>query len=93
MFEWIRPLLVVWLGVAIFFSVVLVLYILEKFGILSVYPRKGFLSIPSTPGLRFFVGMLALIYIFLVGLVITPSFLMAPFSIGVIVLIIIMIWG
>lgn len=93
MFEWIRPLLVVWLGVAIFFSVVLVLYILEKFGILSVCPRKGFLFIPSTPGLRFFVGMLALIYIFLIGLVVTPSFLMAPFSIGVIVLIIIMIWG
>jgi predicted small integral membrane protein len=93
MFEWIRPLLVVWLGIAVFFSVVLVLYILEKFEILSVYPRKGFLSIPSTPGLRFFVGMLALIYIFLIGLVVAPSFLIAIFSIGVIVLIIIMIWG
>ncbi|GAH47518.1 unnamed protein product [marine sediment metagenome] len=93
MFEWIRPIPAVWIGIAIFFSAILVLYVSEKCGILEVYPRKGFLPVISTPGLRLFVGILALIYIFLIGLVFISSFLIVPFVIGLLVLIIIMIWG
>lgn len=93
MFEWIRPIPAVWVGIAIFFSGILILYILEKCGVVDMSPRKGFLPIISTPGLRLFIGMLALIYIFLIGLIIIPSLTIASFLIGLTVLIIIMIWG
>jgi len=93
MFDWIRPIPVVGVGIAIFFSAILVLNVLEKCGILETYPRKGFLPIISTPGTRFFIGILTLIYIFLIGLVFISSFLIVPFLIGLLVLIIIMIWG
>lgn len=93
MFDWIRPIPVVCVGIAIFFSSILALNILEKYGIVDAYPRKGFLPIISTPGTRFFIGILTLIYIFLIGLIFTPSFLIVPFLIGLLVLIIMMIWG
>jgi len=93
MLNWIRPIPVVSIGIAILFSAILVLNLLEKYGILESYPRKGFLPIISTPGTRLFIGILTLIYIFLIGLVFTPSFLIITFLIGLLVLIIIIIWG
>jgi predicted small integral membrane protein len=93
MLDWIRPIPVVSVGIVILFSAILVLNLLEKYGILESYPRKGFLPIISTPGARFFIGILTLIYIFLIGLVFTPSFLIPTFLIGLLVLIIIIIWG
>jgi len=93
MLEWIRPIPVVFLGVGIFFSIILIMYVLEKCGIMDPCPRKGFLPLPSTPGLRFFVGVVALIYIYLIGLAVIPSHQLVTFSIGVIVVIIMMIWG
>lgn len=93
MLDWIRPIPVVSVGIVILFSAILVLNLLEKYGILESYPRKGFLPIISTPGARFFIGILTLIYIFLIGLVFTSSFLIPTFLIGLLVLIIIIIWG
>lgn len=93
MLDWIRPIPVVCVGIAIFFSAILVLNLLEKYGIVEAYPRKGFLPIISTPGDRFFIGMLTLAYIFLIGLAFISSFSIIPFLIGLLVLIIIMIWG
>ncbi len=93
MFDWIHPIPVVCVGIAVLFSAILVLNLLEKYGIVDAYTRKGFLPIISTPGARFFIGILVLIYIFLIGLVSIPSFLIVPFLIGLLVLIIIMRWG
>jgi len=93
MFEWIRPIPRVFLGVGIFFASIVALYFLEKFEILDSYPRKGFLPVVSTPGLRFFVGVVVLIYIYLIGLAVVPSYQLVTFLIGIITLIIIMIWG
>ena len=93
MLEWIRPIPVVFLGVGIFSSIILIMYVLEKCGIMDPYPRKGFLPLSSTPGFRYFVGAIALFYIYLIGLAVIPSHHLVTFSIGVVVLLIVMIWG
>jgi predicted small integral membrane protein len=94
MWEWIHPIFGVFLGVGILFGIILTLYILEKTKILKTYPRRGFLHIPTSPGIRFFIGMLVLFYICLFALMLIPSFpIIVPFSIGAILLIIIFIWG
>lgn len=94
MFGWIRPIPIVWLGIAIFFGVIFLMYIAEKYGLfLDPSPRKGFLPLSTTPGTRFFIGLIVLIYIFLIGLVINPSSLLVNFFVGLLALALIMVWG
>ncbi|MEM4674840.1 MAG: DUF2160 family membrane protein [Nitrososphaerota archaeon] len=94
MFNWIRPIPIVWFGIAVFFGVIFFMYIAEKYGLLlDPSPRKGFLPLPTTPGTRFFLGLIVLIYIFLVGLVVNPSSLMTNFFIGLSAFAVIMLWG
>jgi predicted small integral membrane protein len=61
---------------------------------LKLVPRRGFTGMITTLGLRFFIGMMALIYINLIWLLVVPKLPVAiPFSASVVLLFVIMIWG
>lgn len=55
--------------------------------------RKGFLPIPTTPGDRFFIGVLTSIYIFLAWVGLTSLSLWILLVIAVCWIIIVMRWG
>ena len=55
--------------------------------------RKGFLPIPTTPGDRFFIGILTSIYIFLAWVGLTSLSLWVLLVIAVCWIIVVMCWG
>jgi len=55
--------------------------------------RRGFLPIPTTPGDRFFIGVLTSIYIFLAWVGLTSFSLWIMLVIGVCWIIFVMRWG
>ena len=55
--------------------------------------RKGFLPIPTTPGDRFFIGILTSIYIFLAWVGLTSLSLWILLVIAVCWIIVVMCWG
>jgi len=92
MFEWIH---VQW---QVFFGFGLFIVFLPIIAVINVkwklVPRKGFLQMATTLGLRFFIGMMVLIYINIISLLVIPSFpISVPFAASVVVLFAILIWG
>lgn len=55
--------------------------------------RRGFLPIPTTPGDRFFIGVLTSVYIFLAWVGLTSLSLWIMLVIGVCWIIFVMRWG
>jgi len=55
--------------------------------------RRGFLPIPTTPGDRFFIGLLTSVYIFLAWLAFTNFTLWIMLAIAVCWIIVVMRWG
>lgn len=92
MLKWVHAQWQVFLGIGIFIAVIPInAFINVK---LKLVPRRGFLRMETTLGLRFFMGMMALIYINLISLLLIPGFPVAvPFSGSVVLLLAIMIWG
>lgn len=92
MLTWVHAQWEVFLGVGIFIVFIpLNAFLNVK---LKLVPRKGFTGMTTTLGLRFFIGMMALIYICLISLLVIPSLPIAiPFSASVVLLFAIMIWG
>jgi predicted small integral membrane protein len=92
MFDWIH---VQW---QVFFGLGLFIVFLPIIAVINVkwklVPRKGFLQMATTLGLRFFIGMMVLIYINIISLLVIPSFpISVPFAGSVVVLFAILIWG
>lgn len=56
-------------------------------------PRRGFLPLSTTPGTRFFLGILSAIFIHLawIGLTDLSLWIVFPFAVGWII--VVMIWG
>jgi len=92
MLKWVHAQWQVFLGIGIFIAVIPInAFINVKF---KLVPRRGFLRMETTLGLRFFMGMMALIYINLISLLLIPGVSVAvPFSGSVVLLLAIMIWG
>ena len=92
MLTWVHAQWQVFLGIGIFLICLPVNAFLDVK--LKLVPRKGFTGMTTTLGLRFFIGMMALIYICLICLLVVPSLPVAiPFSASVVLLFVIMIWG
>jgi len=92
MFNWIHAQWQVFLGFGLLILCLPVVAIINVKW--ELVPRKGFLQMTTTLGLRFFIGMIALIYINLISLLVIPSFpISVPFALSVIVLFATMIWG
>ena len=92
MLEWVHPVWQFGLGMAIFVSFIpIIAFINVKW---KLQPRKGFLPMESTLGVRFFIGMMAFIYIHLLWLLIVPTFsIVIPFMLSLALLFATMKWG
>jgi predicted small integral membrane protein len=92
MFTWIHLQWHVFLGLGLFLVFIPIIAVINVKW--KLVPRKGFMQMTSTLGLRFFIGMMALIYINMISLLVIPSFpLVIPFTVSVVLLFAIMIWG
>jgi predicted small integral membrane protein len=92
MWEWIHAQWQVFLGVGIFVVVIPIIAVIDV--VWELAPRRGFIPLESTLGLRYFIGMMALIFIHIAWLLIVPSLpIFIPFFAAVILLFVIMIWG
>jgi predicted small integral membrane protein len=92
MLNWIHAQWEVFAGLGIFIAFIPGIAVVNA--VFKLLPRKGFLPMVSTLGLRFFIGMMALIFINMFSLLLIPSFpLSVTFAVSVLVLILIMIWG
>jgi predicted small integral membrane protein len=92
MWDWIHAQWQVFLGVGIFIAAIPIIAVIDV--VWEPAPRKGFIPLESTLGLRFFIGMMALIFIHIGWLLIVPSLpIIIPFCASVILLFAIMIWG
>lgn len=92
MLDWVHPVWQFGLGMVIFVSFIPVIaFINVKW---KLQPRRGFLPMESTLGVRFFIGMMALIYIHLLWLLIVPTFpIVIPFILSLALLFATMKWG
>ena len=92
MFEWIHVQWQVFLGLGLFIVFIPIIAVINVKW--NTVPRKGFMQMTTTLGLRFFIGMMAVIYINIICLLVIPSFpLTIPFTASVVLLFAIMIWG
>jgi len=92
MFEWIHVQWQVFLGLGLFIVFIPIIAVINVKW--NTVPRKGFMQMTTTLGLRFFIGMMAVIYINIICLLVIPSFpLTIPFAASVVLLFAIMIWG
>ena len=83
MFTWIHLQWRVFLGFGVFPIFIPIIAVINVK--LNLVPRKGFMQMTSTLGLRFFIGMMALIYINMISLLVIPSFpLVVPFAASVV---------
>ena len=92
MLEWVHAQWQAFLGIGILFSCIpIIAFINVRW---KLVPRKGLLHMTTTLGVRYFIGMMAFIIINILSLLIIPSFPIAvPFTVSVILLFAIMIWG
>lgn len=92
MLEWVHAQWQAFLGLGILFIVIpIIAFINVRW---KLVPRKGLLHMTTTLGVRYFIGMMAFIIINILSLLIIPSFPIAvPFTVSVILLFAIMIWG
>lgn len=92
MWTWIHAQWQVFAGLGVFLAAIPAIAVYDV--LKKPVPRKGFLGLESTPGLRFFIGMLALIFIHIGWMLIVPHLpIVIPFVMSVILLFAIMIWG
>jgi predicted small integral membrane protein len=92
MLTWIHAQWQVFVGLGIFLSVIPAIAIYDV--LRKPLPRRGFLPIESTPGVRFFIGALVFIYIILGWLLAIPELpIIIPFIGALILMIVIMVWG
>lgn len=86
----------VWTIPTAIFCTVIVLAVLALTVWQTVSPsleRKGFLPIPTTPGDRFFIGVLTSIFIFFLWIGWTPLPLWILLPVVVCWIIVVMVWG
>jgi predicted small integral membrane protein len=92
MFDWIHVQWQFFFGFGLFLAFIPIIAVINVKW--KLVPRKGFLLMTTTLGLRFFIGMIVLIYINIISLLIIPTFpISVPFSASVVVLFAILIWG
>lgn len=92
MFEWVHPVWQFWVGIGIFISIIPIIAFINVQWKLE--PRKGFLPMETTLGVRFFISTMAFIYIHLGWLLLVPTFsTIIPFVGCLILLVTIMKWG
>lgn len=92
MFDWIHPVWQFWVGISVFISIIPIIAFINVHW--KLVPRKGFLPMETTLGVRFFIGMMAFIYIHLGWLLLIPTFsIVIPFVGSLALLVAIMIWG
>ena len=92
MLEWVHAQWQAFLGIGfLFICIPVIAFINIRW---KLVPRNGFLQMTTTLGVRYFIGMMAFIIINILSLLIIPSFPIAvPFTVSVILLFAIMIWG
>ncbi|MBN2324990.1 MAG: hypothetical protein JXQ30_14770 [Spirochaetes bacterium] len=92
MFDWIHAQWQVFFGLGLFLAFIPIIAVINVKW--KLVPRKGFLQMSTTLGLRFFIGMIVLIYINILSLLVIPAFpISVPFAASVVVLFAILIWG
>jgi predicted small integral membrane protein len=92
MWTWIHAQWQVFAGLGVFLAAIPAIAVYDV--LKKPVPRKGFLGLESTPGLRFFIGMLAFIFIHIGWMLIVPHLpIVIPFVVSVILLFAIFIWG
>jgi predicted small integral membrane protein len=92
MWTWIHAQWKVFVGLGIFVSFIPAIAIYDV--LRKPLPRRGFLPIDSTPGVRFFIGALVFIYLILGWLLVVPELpIIIPFVGAFILLVVIMVWG
>jgi predicted small integral membrane protein len=92
MLNWVHPMWQFGVGLGIFLAFIpAIAFINVKW---ALQHRRGFLSMETTLGLRFFIGAIAFIYIHLLWLLIVPNFtIIIPFIISLALLFATMKWG
>jgi predicted small integral membrane protein len=92
MWNWIHAQWQVFAGLGVFLSAIPAIAVYDV--VKKPVPRKGFLGIESTPGVRFFIGVMAFIFIHIGWMLILPGQpIVIPFAASLILLGAIMIWG
>jgi predicted small integral membrane protein len=93
MAEWIYPQWQVFVGVAVLIlSIVSIAVVEAKVG--HTFAQKGFLPMPTTLGLRFFIGVISFLLIHFLWLLLFPgTTILIAFLLGVGVLASVMRWG
>lgn len=92
MWTWIHAQWQVFVGLGIFLAAIPAIAVYDL--VAKPVPRRGFLGLESTPGLRFFIGMLAFIFIHIGWMLVVPELpIVIPFVFSILLLFAIMIWG
>ncbi len=92
MWTWIHAQWQVFAGLGVFLATIPAIAVYDV--VRKPVPRRGFLGFETTPGVRFFIAMMAFIFIHIGWLLIVPELpIVIPFAASIILLIVILIWG
>ena len=92
MWEWIHVQWQVFAGLGVLLAVIPVIAVIDV--VCKPVPRKGFMQLESTLGLRYFIGVIAFIFIHIAWLLVVPAKpIVIPFAASVVLLFSLMIWG